>query len=112
MRPNTRRDNPGDVPPESERCFCEIAVRNGSSIQRIAYFENGRCRKRGSVLLTSAGGPALFCATHARMALEGFVSAEGHVMPDTDRANARRYFREMPHAGAWATPATPETTAS
>ena len=90
--------------PDEERCAAEIE-REGDTYRlakSIAMSETGRCTRRHKVTLRNRDGETMrFCATHARMALEGMVDERGAVVSRNSRNELRRYDKGPMYEGLW-----------
>jgi hypothetical protein len=87
---------------DDERCGAAIERHRDTTIQRIAFYDAGRCTKRGKTTLRNkAGKTRCFCGNHARMALEGKIGPDGDTMSKADRNECGHYGTHMFYEGEW-----------
>lgn len=114
-KPTKREKRPGgmeaDVYNGEDRCITEFDapastwnIRGGNG-NPISMKDWARCSKRGNHVLVAGDKEAHFCGVHARLALEGFVAANGTSVSALDRRAYKNPFNRFPmtppHVGVW-----------
>lgn len=95
-------------------CHCTFEKHTYTTIQRIAFFKGEKCEYRGRCRVVRNDGHAVnMCRTHAKLAVRGFVDAEGYVTDKNSRADyqAGKVSWITPHAGVWTCAEFPDEAA-
>lgn len=70
------------------QCCAQVQRHQITTIQRIALHKTGGCTRKGVVTMRRKDGTEQYmCRQHAKLALQGFVTANGEVMGSTSRSD-------------------------